>query len=363
MKSRTVVAISIGIFLIIVQLMQSCKKETVTVVITDIEKQLEYIAPPAMDIIVPDGFPPIEVPDDNPFSEAGIQLGRNLFYDNNLRCTSCHQQIQSFTITGNIPVTVNGKSYQRNPMPFVNLAWVQGFAWDGRSLTLEEKIIESIVESVGIPYETLITNLQSSTQADYDKLFTSAFGSNEITSIKINKALAQFLRTMIAANSPAQKHLRGELTALSQLEQDGFDIFTSETGNCSHCHLHSNQLFTDNTFRNNGIDSVNNVSDFSDYGHGEVTGVDFDNGKFRSVTLVNIALTAPYMHDSRFQTLEEVIEHYNTGGKFSPNVDNVINESGNGLNLTQYQKDALLAYLESMTDISFIADTSFSTPF
>ena len=340
----------------------SCKKD---------KQDPPVVTPPAdtsfsttpISITLPAGFPPLETPPNNPLTEEGVELGRYLFYDENIMCVNCHDRNQSFTAPGAFPVQVNGKTYNRNPMPFINLAWVQGFAWDGRSDSLEKKIISSVAESVNIPYATLIPLLESSTKADYSNMFKDAFGTTTINQDRINKALAQFLRIMISANSRGHQYMNGDESALTTIEKDGFEIFSTETGNCSHCHLHTNKLFTDNTFRNNGLDSVTDVADFDDYGYGEVTGIGFDNGKFRSVSLINIELSGPYMHDARFNTLEEVIEHYNKGGVFSPNVDNVINETGTGLNLTQYQKDALIAFLKSLTDTTFIYDPDYDDPF
>ena len=192
-----------------------------------------------------------------------------------------------------------------------------------------------------------------------------AITTEEITEERTNKALAQFLRTLTATQSRAQKFIEGDANALNSFEQFGFNLFFNERGNCFHCHLHTNKLFTDNSFRNNGLDSVFDVNDFNDWGAYYQTGVEFDKGKFRSVTLLNIAQTAPYMHDGRFETLEEVIDHYNSGGRFSPNIDNFIDEDPAevGLGLSEQEKAALVAFMEALSDTSYLNNPAFSNPF
>lgn len=318
------------------------------------------------DLVIPNGLPPIEVPEDNPLTEEGVKLGRYLFYDPKIKCQKCHDFNKAFTIDQNIAVEVNGKTYLRNPMTLFNLAWVDNFAWDGRKTGMENKISESITKSVGISFDTLIPYLanKSDSIVDYSVLFKDAFDSDSITEDEIVKALSQFLRINIVAETRVQKYMNGDDNALNSSEKAGLDLFISETANCFHCHTAVNKLFTDNSMQNNGIDSVAYVTDFADWGFGEVTGNTYDNGKFRSVSLVNIALTSPYMHDGRFATLEEVVEHYNTGAKYSPNVSNAIIENGlGGLNLSSVQKLDLVAFLKALTDSTFMTDPKFIDPF
>lgn len=312
-----------------------------------------------------EGYPKISIPDDNPTTVEGVELGRHLFYDPSINCNGCHFQEQSFSSSSIIPVEIEGKSNPRNVMPLVNLAWVQEYSWGGRdNQGLEEKMRGAIEVSSQRVYEDVISELKASS-VDYAQLYYDAFGSEEITEERTNKALAQFLRTLTATDSRAQRYINGDETALNSFEQFGFNIFFNETGNCFHCHLHTNKLFTDNSFRNNGLDSISDLNDFTDWGAYYQTGNEFDKGKFRSVTLLNIAQTAPYMHDGRFETLEEVIEHYNSGGHFAPNVDNLIDEDPTqvGLGLDEQQKAALVAYLESLTDTTFLNNSAFGNPF
>ena len=166
------------------------------------------------------------------------------------------------------------------------------------------------------------------------------------------------MRTMISYNSKLDKRLRNEIT-LTASELNGYVIYVTERGDCFHCHnIDAGRLMTDNLFHNNGLDSV-----FTDLGRGAITGNVFDNGKFLTPTLRNIALTAPYMHDGRFQTLEEVVEHYNSGGKASSTVDPLMKHVGTGLNLSTQEKADLVAFLKTMTDSSFINDARFKSPF
>lgn len=311
-----------------------------------------------------EGYSLISVPEDNLMTVEAIELGRHLFYDPAIGCNSCHLQEYSFSAPVNIPVEIEGKSHSRNVMPLVNLAWLQEYSWGGRdNQGLEDKMRSSIEVSSQKVYEDVLVALRNS-NVDYAQLYYNAFGTEEINEDRTNKALAQFLRTLTATDSRAQRYISGDASALNSFEQFGYTIFFNETGNCFHCHLHTNKLFTDNSFRNNGLDSISDLNDFEDWGAYYQTGDEFDKGKFRSVTLLNIAQTAPYMHDGRFETLEEVIEHYNSGGHFSPNVDNLIDEDPSqvGLGLDEQQKAALVAYLQSLTDTTYLNNKSFSNP-
>jgi cytochrome c peroxidase len=198
----------------------------------------------------------------------------------------------------------------------------------------------------------------------YPDLFLKAFGICEIDSMHVAMAIAQFERTMISGNSKFDKRLRGELE-LTPSETNGLLLFNQDkieaTGqrgaDCFHCHGAQGGMFTDNDFHNNGLDSV-----FTDFGRELTTGDINDRGKFRSPTLRNIELTAPYMHDGRFATLEEVIEHYNMGGHASPTLDPLMKNVGIGLELTQEEKTDLINFLKTLTDMDFVNNPEFSEP-
>jgi cytochrome c peroxidase len=190
-------------------------------------------------------------------------------------------------------------------------------------------------------------------QADpeYPSLFKAAFGTNQIDSMLVVKAIAQFERTLISANSKFDRYLLG-LESLTPQELNGFNVFMDENaGDCFHCHgAPGNPLWTDNQFHNNGLDSV-----FTDLGLGAITGNSSDNGKFKTPSLRNLSYTAPYMHDGRFKTIDEVIEHYSTGLKWSPTIDPLMKKvSQGGVQLSAQQKADLKAFLLTLNDDTFI---------
>ena len=190
----------------------------------------------------------------------------------------------------------------------------------------------------------------------YPDLFFKAFGTRTIDSTLVVKAIAQFERTMISSNSKWDRYLRGEVQ-LTQAESKGFEIFFTEKGDCFHCH--TTILFTDHIFHNNGLDS-----EFADKGLFDVTGDPNDMGKFKTPTLRNLEFTAPYMHDGRFETLEEVIDFYSHEVKFSPTIDPLMKKvQQGGIQLTDEEKESLLAFLKTLTDNSFNENPDFSNPF
>ena len=186
---------------------------------------------------------------------------------------------------------------------------------------------------------------------EYKQLFKQAFNIDYIDSNHVVKAIAQFERTLISNESKFDKYLKGEIL-LTQSEFNGYAIFNSEKGDCFHCH--GTNMFMDNLFHNNGLDT----EPFQDLGLGKITNIQSDNGKFKTPTLRNIEFTAPYMHDGRFSTLEEVIEHYNSGGKFSSTVDPLMKKQGIGLQLSNQEKIDLIAYLKTLSDYKFIEDNN-----
>jgi len=321
------------------------------------------------DFILPDNFPQPEIPSENPMTNKGVGLGRMLFYDpilsggNVLSCNSCHIQENAFTINSTTSTSLsNNNQVERNVMPLFNLAWETDFAWDGRKTSLEDKIEGTLHNpfSFNINWGDIIGKL--SAHADYPRKFHEAFGEKNIGQNMVIKALAQFLRSMVSGNSKWDQFLLGQYSP-STSELMGFDLFSTEQADCFHCHPHSNPFFTDHIFRNNALDSSSTLYGYSDLGYGYTTSYEYDNGKFRSVGLRNIEYTAPYMHDGRFSTLEEVIEHYNSGGHYSPTVDPNMKYTNNGLYLSEIQKTALVDFLKMLSDTSFINNNQYSEPF
>lgn len=315
---------------------------------------------------IPSNFPPMPLPADNPMTVEGVELGRKLFYDPILSrdgtqsCGSCHNQAVAFTDNGRrFSIGVDGIAGTRNSMALVNLGWGNSFFWDGRSLTLEIQALEPVPNPIEMHLEWVDAMEKLNQHPTYPAEFEALFGTSFIDSIQVVKVITQFERTLISGDSKFDQVRRGE-AQYTELERIGEAIFFSEEGDCFHCH--GEPLFTDNDFHNNGLQAV-----LDDVGLGEVTGSPSDLGKFRSPTLRNIGLTAPYMHDGRLATLEEVVDFYNEEvNQQSPNVDPLMIKSNrvNGqLNLTDFEKQALVAFLHTLTDSTFVQNQAFSNPF
>jgi cytochrome c peroxidase len=353
-KHLILVILSVALFVF------ACKKDKDDDDITDTPYQTTPYT-----IETPPGFPAMNIPADNPITVEGVALGRKLFYDkilsgnNTQSCASCHNQALSFTDNGTqFSTGITGAIGTRNAQPLINLGYNLHYFWDGRGTTLEEQILEPVSNPIEMHLSWNEAAAKLNANSTYVNEFKNAFGISTIDSSYVVKAIAQFIRTMISYNSKLDKRLRNEIS-LTPSELNGYVIYVTERGDCFHCHnIDAGRLMTDNLFHNNGLDSV-----FTDLGRGAITGNAFDYGKFLTPTLRNIALTAPYMHDGRFQTLEEVVEHYNSGGKASSTVDPLMKHVGTGLNLSNQEKADLVAFLKTMTDTSFINDTRFRSPF
>ena len=330
---------------------------------------------------IPPFFPPMDIPEDNPLTVEGIELGRLLFWekslsaDGTMSCGSCHLPSAGFADPNQYSTGITGAQGFRNAMAIVNIGWSTSFFWDGRTASLEEQILEPVShpDEMALPWDEAVTRLQNApnatTQIDYPSRFAHAFGPGDITAERTTQAIAQFLRTLISANSKFDQWRRGE-TTLADDEFAGYEMFLREGGDpevtpggqfggdCFHCHSEAGLQFSDYLFRNNGLDSVFTP----DPGLAGVTGNALDSGRFKTPTLRNVALSAPYMHDGRFQTLEEVIEHYNSGGVPSSTIDPFMKYNSGGLTLSAVQKGNLLAFLNTLTDTAFVSDPRFQDP-
>ncbi len=307
------------------------------------------------------GFPLMLVPQDNPTSHRGVALGRRLFHDpilsgdSTLSCSGCHVQSFAFSDRGTrFSTGIDGIAGFRNAPALINPGWSLKQFWDGRMPDLERQALEPVPNPIEMHLEWSEGVRRLQRHAEYPELFRAVFGTAEITRTRVTQAIAQFERTMVSNRSRYDRFLRRQVTFTAS-EQNGFLLFFTERGDCFHCHLDG--LFTDRGFRNNGIDSV-----ITDPGLRSVTNNPNDRGKFKSPTLRNVGLTAPYMHDGRFATLEEVLDHYNDGGFFSPTVDPLI-RVGRGLGLTPQEKADIIAFLHTLTDSAFVTDPSFASPF
>ena len=304
---------------------------------------------------LPDHFPRFFQPKDNEATEEGVLFGRHIYYDPMLSeggpqspnaCASCHTHTTNFTssnlVGGNLSV-----------MSHTNLQWTGSFLWDGRKEgSLEDVMLFEITEFFQADIDLFAKDTM------YQRLCFEAFGSDTVTAERMSYAMAQWVRSMISANSRWDKFFAGEVE-LTPLELRGKLLFESEAGDCFHCH--STPLTTDLLFHNNGIDSV-----FTNHqGRFVATGNEADIGLFKTPSLRNIEKTAPYMHDGRFATLEEVVEHYNSGVKLSKTLDPIMTKAGkeNGLNLSEYDKSALVAYLKTLTDEDYLKDEKYNNPF
>ena len=334
---------------------------------------IEY-NPQSYAISKPDGFPTMLIPADNPMTVEGIELGLHLFFDpilsadSTMSCSSCH--LPSFSFTDGLATStgIDGIAGVRSSMSLMNIGYVEkGLFWDGRSNTLEVQALAPVEDPIEL-HDTW-DNVEAKLKAhpSYPEMFREAFGiedRSEITKELAAKAIAQFERTLISSNAKYDKVIFQGQAAFTDSEDRGMRMFTDAQGGlpdaeCAHCHaLH---LGTTDDFFNNGLDSVGSLTEFIDLGLGGVTQDTFDNGKFRAPTLRNIALTAPYMHDGRFETLEEVIDFYNE----SPNHTNASNVDVNirPLELTTEQKQDLINFLHTLTDTIFTTNPAFQSPF
>lgn len=336
----------------------SCKKGD-----TDDQPPIKIWNPTPLEISFPEGFPDMFIPVENPLTVEGVNLGRMLFYDPILSadstqsCATCHNQAFAFTDNQRqFSVGIDGIEGTRNAMSLINAGWLLHMNWDGSAENLERQAFEPVTNPIEMhnTWPAAVAKLQSDER--YPELFYEAFGTSSIDSVMVVKALAQFERTLISANSKWDRYLRGE-AQLTVAETKGFEIFFTEKGDCFHCH--STILYTDNDFHNNGLDSI-----FPDPGLSAVTGNPNDLGRFKTPTLRNLAFTAPYMHDGRFASLEELIDFYSEGVKFSATIDPLMKKvNQGGINLTVEEKANLIAFLMTLNDPSFVNNPDYSNPF
>jgi cytochrome c peroxidase len=304
------------------------------------------------------------IPNDNPQTNEGVALGKKLFFDTILSengtkaCASCHSPQNAFADNTPTSEGIDGVFGFRNAMPLFNLAWNYGdrFNWDGSALSLERQALEPVENPIELHsnWNAVVERLQN--DSEYPELFRLAFKTSTITKELTTKAIAQFERTLISANSKFDRYSSGQANLTPQ-ELNGLDVFLREDkGDCFHCHGNpNNPLWTDNLFHNNGLDSA-----FLDLGLGSITGDPNDNGKFKSPSLRNLAYTAPYMHDGRFSTLDDVINHYSEGLQNSPTIDPLMKKvNQGGVQLSDQDKSDLKAFLLSLSDPSFINNPMF----
>lgn len=319
-------------------------------------------------------------PTTNPITNDGATLGRVLFYDKKLSangtiaCSSCHKQDKGFSDDATLSLGFNGGATGRHSMTLINARFYQRgrFFWDERASTLEEQVLMPFQDPVemGMTLEQVVSKVQE--QSYYTELFQKAFGSSEITSDKISKALAQFVRSIVSFSS---KYDQGRTMVASPganfpnfttEENTGKNIFFQTIPNgggaCFGCHTTEAFISANPGPQNNGLDATSSL----DLGAGGVFNNPIFVGRFKTTSLRNIELTAPYMHDGRFATLEEVVEHYNSGIQAHPTLSPALTDANGNpvqLNLTSSQKAALVAFLKTLTDNSVSTETKWSNPF
>ncbi len=345
-RAACVISILILCVISISVLIGSCKKELPHTSLTKLEQE------------IPESFPdPVYTFTDNPLTKEGFELGRKLFYDGRLSidnehpCSSCHQQIAGFgTFEHDRSHGVNDNHTLRNAPVLFNLSWNTSFHWDGEFSTLLEEAMHPIHGSseMGETFNGVISKLEA--DPEYRELFKKVFRYPVIRPEYILKALAQFTGSLVSVNSKYDRYKKG-LESFFPNEESGYLLYKA---NCATCH--PEPLFTDHRYRNIGL-PVDNF--LNDYGRMRVTGRSEDSLKFKVPTLRNVYISSNYMHDGRFGTLMQCINHYRLNVQPGPTLDPLV---ANGITLTDAQANDLVAFLRTLTDSTFITNPALSDP-
>jgi cytochrome c peroxidase len=349
---------------------------------------------------LPPDFPPPAVPADNPMSEAKVELGRHLFYDKRLSgngtyaCATCHEQARAFTDGKALAIGSTGDAHPRNSMSLANVAYTATLGWaNPATVLLEAQALtpmfgENPVElGLAGQEDALLTRL--SADATYQKLAARAFpsqgnangGASKLTLAQVTQALASFERVLISGNSPYDAFTRGNASAINEDAKKGRELFFSERFECFHCHggfafadsiNHEGKVFREQTFHNNGLYNIDGKGGYPPNNPGlrEFTNLPADTGRMKAPTLRNVEVTAPYMHDGSIATLEEVLQHYEAGGRTLRSGPYAGNGSKNpfksefvhGFDATPEELAQLLAFLKSLTDREFLTNPAFANP-
>jgi cytochrome c peroxidase len=365
MANKKSLLIKILFLLTIISMTNSCGKEE-----DDANENELPDAPYALEY---GSLPAPSIPGDNPLTVYGVALGRKLFYEkalsqnNSISCASCHNQQTAFSDTNALSLGVGGSLGKRQAMGVFNTLWhTNEFFWDGRAHLLRDQALRPIQDSLEMR-ETLPNVINKLNNiAEYPTLFNKAFGTPGIDATRMSLALEQFMNSIVSYRSKYDDFLLGNATLTLQEERGRFLFFTeynpafpaNSGADCQHCHSGAN--FENDRYLNNGLDTDANVTD---YGREMVTGNAQDRAKFKVVSLRNIELTPPYMHDGRFNTLEEVIEHYNLVKQSGTLDPSFLQQLPGGLQLSQSDKDALVAFLKTLTDHTLSSDPRYSDPF
>jgi len=296
----------------------------------------------------------------NTVTKNGFELGRKLFYDpilsadNTISCGSCHIQTSAFTHHGHtVSHGIFDQLGTRNAPPIMNMAWNTSFMWDGGIVDLDLQSVAPITNHVemGETMDNVLNKLRNS--QEYPALFRKAYGSEEINTSNFLKSISQFTLMCISSNSKYDSVMRQQDGKTFTLEEEqGRELVTEKCGTC-----HMEPLFTDFSFRNNGI----GIGLFNDEGRYLITNNNDDKFKFKVPSLRNLAYTAPYMHDGRFFTLETVLDHYASGVHDEPTLDPILRQNATlGIPLTTDEKTKIISFLNTLNDKSFLLDKRLS---
>ncbi len=311
---------------------------------------------------IPENFPRVMIDPDNPMTKEGIELGKQLFFDkrlsgnNQISCATCHRPELSYSDGAALNnIGVSGTTLLRHSPALINMAWANnGLFWDGGATNLESQAFGPLTAHDEMAQNLFELIEELIVVPEYVQLFDKAFRA-PVTAANIVKALAQFQRSLVSANSRYDKYVRKEAGGfLSDEEKQGMLLVQLK---CQPCH--ATDLFTDNLYHNNGLDD-----DFSDagvddiyLGRARVTYSDKDIGAYKTSTLRNIMVTAPYMHDGRFATIESVLMHYSEGVKYSPSLAAEMFQKENGeagIPLSETEKKNIIAFMKALTDTGFL---------
>ncbi|MEL7531173.1 MAG: cytochrome c peroxidase [Bacteroidota bacterium] len=324
------------------------------------DKGPDIHVPTPYELKIPDSFPDPLIPADNPMTVEKVDLGKKLFYDPRLSadgtvsCASCHFPDRGFADTVVLSKGVDGQLGGRNAMALTNIAYAQSLFWDGGVDNLEDQALHPIIDEVEMAADPADVLAYLNGDAEYYEMFDKAFGAPP-TMLAVVQSIASFERTLISGNAPYDRYIAGDSNAISAAAKRGLALFNTEQSECFHCHTGYN--FTDESFQNNGLYDYAEYIARGDGGRAEITGRQIDEHRFKTPTLRNIELTAPYMHDGSLATLKDVLDRYATvNSRFHPNKNDIFFVN---MSLDEQDKEDLIAFLKTLTDDEFSNNPAF----
>lgn len=337
---------NILIIILLLTLLASCNKNN--------QEEAQQITNPRLSLAIPTNFPPL-----NPLIETayptqyGVVLGDRLFHDvrlsrdNSISCATCHIRGQAYGDRNPRAVGVAGRIGLRNTPPIQNMAFLTQYMWDGAVVDLKEQPVTSIVTHEEMDSSLLEVIKKLKDDAYYKETFAKAYGDSRITSERVLGSIAQFMYTLISANSKYDHVTRDHTATFTPLEQQGYALFEAKCASC-----HKGTLFTDESFRNIGFPE--HPDTVEEAGRGRVTGSEDDLYRFRVPSLRNVAYTAPYGSFGQFASLKEVLDYFDRGVRDYPNLDPILKDNGGRIPLTEQEKEALIAFMKTLSDPKFI---------